>query len=878
MEHHKVITLLVLPLLLLHGVLCVVYTVTPDDHYYPNTTCHHCHNLQHYLLNITKYFTSSTQLLFLPGLHHLRSNLIIKNVHNISLIGNTATLDTVVIQCGSSHSSSSGLLLRNIFNITIKNLMFQECIVKGINERNYKDNVSIKILNCLCVYMKNVTIISVPHFSIVAINVLEFSLFNIKSKSINILNTDLDKNNHLNSSPIWKNHTTLNIDNFTLIPQFKPIDSDNLDLWGLPTIKPVSLGEEIPKQIQWNDDGTIDTEKFNIFTIYLLQTSYNVSIKITNTLFHELNGYKAISINIKNCNSLIKNTISVTGCTFKGNSSSSTSLILVFVNIILCNNNLTAGENFLILQNCLFHGNIYAGSMLKIYTLTVTQSIPMETQTNMILHIIGCSFQMNVSKFIEFYGTWLHHASLMIDNTSFVKAFAENEAIVLSGVKLVFKGPVTFSEITTNECLLCTNSRSDIIFYSYIEFSNIKTTNLIYSSSSINFNIMENAYIKIADNKISEYLFHILKNRNRLYDFCHFQFYRISNKNYSSTMKNKKQLIEITSENGKQNLDRDAGNINCKWYKDSQYYHSGLTSNPLKVYSMHFNFINSSNNTFQFTTGPLCKCQDSHKNCYTNLLDPIYPGQTLKLTVSLNHEKIVADKLPISVKVYDNDLPHTICQVSSLLEAEQEIYQNCTDVTYNILSENTHHCKLILYNVDYDFPTVYYIKLLKCPAGFSYSILEKKCICDKKLYSEQYLPIKICNINDQTILRPANSWISATTHNSSYTYRISLHCPFHYCLPHSSHLNFSTPNSQCQFNRSGLLCGHCQQGLSTVFSSLNCQRCSNRYLLLIIPIALIAFIMVFLLFYLNLTITDGTINAFILYVNIISINSSIFFT
>ena len=30
-----------------------VYTVTPDDHYYPNTTCHLCHNLQHYLLNVT---------------------------------------------------------------------------------------------------------------------------------------------------------------------------------------------------------------------------------------------------------------------------------------------------------------------------------------------------------------------------------------------------------------------------------------------------------------------------------------------------------------------------------------------------------------------------------------------------------------------------------------------------------------------------------------------------------------------------------------------------------------------------------------------------------------------------------------------------------
>jgi len=40
--------------------------------------------------NITNYFTSgNTQLHFLPRLHHLHTDLIIQNVHNISLIGST---------------------------------------------------------------------------------------------------------------------------------------------------------------------------------------------------------------------------------------------------------------------------------------------------------------------------------------------------------------------------------------------------------------------------------------------------------------------------------------------------------------------------------------------------------------------------------------------------------------------------------------------------------------------------------------------------------------------------------------------------------------------------------------------------------------------
>ena len=72
------------------------------------------------------------------------------------------------------------------------------------------------------------------------------------------------------------------------------------------------------------------------------------------------------------------------------------------------------------------------------------------------------------------------------------------------------------------------------------------------------------------------------------------------------------------------------------------------------------------------------------------------------------------------------------------------------------------------------------------------------------------------------------------------------------------------------------MCGQCQQGLSAVFGSSQCKHCSNVYLLIIIPIAIAGLILVLLLFALNLTVTNGDINAFLLYANIIGINISIF--
>ena len=169
----------VLLLLYGHSVACTVYTVTPDDHYYPNTTCHHCHNLQHYLLNVTKYFTSNTQLLFLPGLHHLHTDLIIQNVHNISLIGSTAngtTLDTV-IQC----NSSVGIVMKNITNLTLSDITVKNCRC----DRHM--NATVFIMECMNVQWTKITVDSVSSNGIIGINVLGHTHFSyIKSHMISI--------------------------------------------------------------------------------------------------------------------------------------------------------------------------------------------------------------------------------------------------------------------------------------------------------------------------------------------------------------------------------------------------------------------------------------------------------------------------------------------------------------------------------------------------------------------------------------------------------------------------------------------------------------------------------------------------------------------
>ena len=236
--------------------------------------------------------------------------------------------------------------------------------------------------------------------------------------------------------------------------------------------------------------------------------------------------------------------------------------------------------------------------------------------------------------------------------------------------------------------------------------------------------------------------------------------------------------------------------------------------------------------------------------------------------------------IELIIDVHDINAPPTACKISSLQQTKQIVTQTCTMLNFTILQVNSHYewCELLFKTYDsylLKSNDAFYVRFYPCPAGFTK--IDGKCQCDSILQSS-LLAIDDCDINDQTILQPANSWISAATNNGTFTYLVSDNCPFDYCLPHPSHSKLLlTADLQCQFRRHNLLCGQCSNGLSTVFGSSHCQQCSNANMFIIVPIAILGILLVVLLFFLNLTVADGTINAFILYVNILSINSAIFF-
>ena len=82
----------------------------------------------------------------------------------------------------------------------------------------------------------------------------------------------------------------------------------------------------------------------------------------------------------------------------------------------------------------------------------------------------------------------------------------------------------------------------------------------------------------------------------------------------------------------------------------------------------------------------------------------------------------------------------------------------------------------------------------------------------------------------------------------------------------------------CNGGRTGILCGHCHGNHSVIFGSSKCQVCTDMWLITLVMFAVLGVLLVAALFFLNLTVTQGTLYGLIFFANIIQVNTSIFFS
>ena len=285
--------------------------------------------------------------------------------------------------------------------------------------------------------------------------------------------------------------------------------------------------------------------------------------------------------------------------------------------------------------------------------------------------------------------------------------------------------------------------------------------------------------------------------------------------------------------------------------------------------------ISSDPRTVCFCNGSKPQCNHQHPWSVST-----YPGALFQVEVVIVGQE---NGIVSGVAHARTTLKNTSVLLGDLQEF-QSTGKSCTKLYYEVFSSHSIESLTLLPahingKLLPEDPTIKVI-LLPCPQGFTLTeIPPTKCDCVEELNNHH---ITTCNITDQTITRPPQLWIGYYQPGNDSALQVEgvlVHddCPFDYCKLEEFLIHLNDSDKQCAFNRSGVLCGGCQPGLSLALGTSRCLECSNRHLGLLLAFAVAGLALVFLLTLTNMTISEGAINGLIFYANIIHINRAIFF-
>ena len=276
-------------------------------------------------------------------------------------------------------------------------------------------------------------------------------------------------------------------------------------------------------------------------------------------------------------------------------------------------------------------------------------------------------------------------------------------------------------------------------------------------------------------------------------------------------------------------------------------------------------------NTSLVTSDPyqVCSCQqDGTFDCISTFLSLSFvPGSQIAFSVILTDENGIATPGFIISTTNSTDI------LASFYPKATE--NSCIEIT--VLSEASTHLVLVPENYQHYSPAVYkplnvFLSMLPCPLGFH--MAQDRTRCDCVPYFSTSINLE-CNALDFTITRLSNIWIGLDEGSNLSVYK---RCPFNYCLAGRVKLHQSDDNiSLCISGRTGSLCGECKKNLSLTLGVDNCADCTSNFLALILAFGGLGVLLLVLVTFLNLTITEGAINGVIFSLAFLHLNRSSLF-
>ena len=290
---------------------------------------------------------------------------------------------------------------------------------------------------------------------------------------------------------------------------------------------------------------------------------------------------------------------------------------------------------------------------------------------------------------------------------------------------------------------------------------------------------------------------------------------------------------------------------------------------------------NEQSKNLSLSSNPQRVCIEKRGHCEVQTDIVLYPGQNFTFPLRVVGQSYGSVRGTVSASPSQN-------VAINPKEELQSIDMSGSNVTYTIFSTQVSeegYLNLLpvkfacTYGINSDQESQINVTFRPCPFGFSMNEREDdsmkfECQCNR----HPVIASESCSLESQTISKKSGlSWLGTIVLNNHTYLAGSSFCPFDYC--DSSIVNIEAladgldVDKQCQYNRTGVLCGSCPEGWSLVLGSSECCECSSMWLLLTLPFALAGLLLVVVIHFLNLTVTMGTVSGLIFYANVIQDHS-----
>ena len=813
-----------------------------------------------------RYFVSNTNIKLLPGVYHMNPtyNLSITNVTNFSIAGSEANKPSVIIKCYRNNTNDyKSVNISSSSFVEIKDIKFVGCgrymEPPKVKRHIYPSTAAAAMVlqNVKSTRLINICFENSYGTSIFGLNVMGITLF----KNITVFLTKLKKTRVYSGGIILLYNNDMDHGN-TLIQN---VLIDNFEIYNINSIN----------KITWNvhSNTVYDSSVTSAAAFGVMFNNHNFSVKVLVTrasmsnitsktgpiiyaLYNSSNMNNSISIqntrinnnsneeehpNIKISIGVLPHEVSnrrghayfeLYHCELSFNEVQSSNLVIQYANDIIDHGSIIHVPFTLNLTSISVAYNKAVNSFLK------TNFIEQLQVSSCFISIAQCNFTFNdgfAIKVDKCSRSTLFKTNKFQNNSVSVK---EQGVLMLDRSHPTFEG---YNEFFGNVATVI------LTLYEYAFIKEGSITNISYNTAPLD---AQQTIVKTLINfettntlQLQPCAFQFLSNNVDQHTLNYSIMFR-HNQNYSSmvygALLNSCHWLENTA----------FKNLNSSFvYKRVLNFDSYAPATPIGRHKSTIYFCNDSNQVEYF--------KDKFKL--------IFPGQYIPIHLTLlpPFKSVVIYSLNFTT----GKMPYKSCKIQPYqFSWLQLVQQTCTSISYKVYSNTLETC-YVSFNTAYpdDSLYIYYVEFKKCPLGFC--INNGSCECDRGLKAT-FSNLK-CDIQTERITRAGTNWIGSSYSNGRWVILHTKHCKFLFCNEHATHVQLHYPDVQCINNRAGVACAQCSSGLDAIFGSLKCKKCSSIWLLLLPAFMLAGILLVLALFTLDLTVVDGKINGFVLYINCI---------